>query len=298
MRSEVYPKPRFDTKFKIRWDDEYIYVGAKIEEKNLWATFTKHDSGIWRENGFEMLLDVDGSLFNYKQWQINVLGTMMDLMMYKSPIDHSLKEAVNMSWHANAKKAVYTDGTINNPADNDKFWSIEVAVPFKYLKDISSRVKWSPDENEVWFVQFGRSEQELIVLNGTYQGIFNSRTAWWSWQPCDTINLHLQDRWGLVQFKKNMQDKTFRSEKWHIYKALFDMMDAMKIYKAIHGKYTTNIRELDVPPYLLSRICVDIPEIKLIKTENRTDFDISVSSMLFAHQPGHIRSDRYVSFHD
>ena len=73
--------------FIFSWDDTRLYVGAYIQETNLWATFTQPDSQIWRENGFEMLMDVDGTMFNYKQMQINVLGTMLDQVLFLSPHD-------------------------------------------------------------------------------------------------------------------------------------------------------------------------------------------------------------------
>jgi len=37
------------------------------QERDLWGTLQEHDSSIYTENGFEMLVDVDGSMFNYKQ---------------------------------------------------------------------------------------------------------------------------------------------------------------------------------------------------------------------------------------
>ncbi|XP_053379141.1 uncharacterized protein LOC128548426 [Mercenaria mercenaria] len=296
MRSKVFPKPYFDTKFKIRWDDARMYIGAYIQEKDLWATQQEHDSSIYRENGFEVLIDADGSMFNYKQAQINVLGTMLDLILAKSPYDAPWGEVANVQWHANAEKAVYPEGTVNTPGDTDKYWSVEISLPFHSLAEQSVRPQPKPSDNQVWFIQFGRSEQKLIVSNGHYEIAPNSTTDWWSWQPCDTINLHLQDRWGLVQFKHSIQDKKFRFDKWHIYKSLFDMMNAMKKFKAINGFYTKTIEELDVPPYLLSRTCVEIPEIKLIKSENGTDFDVTVKSMFLSHAPAHIRSDRYVTF--
>lgn len=306
MRSTVYPKPYLDTKFKMRWDNERMYIGVYLQEKNLWATFNKHDSSIWQENGFEVLMDVDGTLFNYKQVQINVLGTMMDQMIYKSPWDAPNISVKAKEWHPDARKEVYAEGTVNAPGDEDKYWSVEMSFSFANLAEKSQRVKPEPFENDVWFIQFGRSEQNLTVDNGKYKKVPGSKTDWWSWQPCDAINLHLQDRWGLVQFKRNLNDKKLRFQKWHIYKSLFDMMDAMKKYKAINGKYTDAIEELDVPPYLLSRTCVDIPKIELTRRENETiydvatnpvsDFDVTIKSMFISHQPAHIRSDRYVSF--
>ena len=71
----------------IRWEDSLLYVGAYIQETNLWATFTQQDSELHRENDFEMLMDVDGSMFYYKQIQINVLGTIMDQVLINSPHD-------------------------------------------------------------------------------------------------------------------------------------------------------------------------------------------------------------------
>lgn len=242
-----------------------------------------------------MLMDVDGSMFNYKQIQINVLGTMMDQLLYKSPHDSSENTKLR-AWAANVEASVWADGTINQPGDNDTGWSIEMAVTFESLAMLSQRQTPGVSDNDVWFIQFGRSEPELVVENGAYMKPRNGSTSWWSWQPCDAVNLHLQDRWGLVQFKREMADKEFSFPLWHVYKALFDMLTAMKKYKAINGKYVDTIQELDIPPYLLTRMCVDVPEIRLVRNRTWSDFDVSVKSMSLQHKPAHIRSDKYVWF--
>ncbi|XP_052820559.1 uncharacterized protein LOC128246410 [Mya arenaria] len=297
MRSVVYPDPYYTTKFKMRWDNDRLYVGAVLQERDFWATNTKHDSNIWQENGFEMLVDVDGTMFNYKQMQINVLGTMMDQVLFKSPYDQIGNESIReKEWHPDARKEVYVDGTVNKPGDIDKYWSVEMALSFDNLKDHSERVQPNPIDDEVCFVQFGRSEQHLENVNGEYRKKKNSTTDWWAWQPCDAINLHLQDRWGLVQFKRTLADNEFKFTKWHIYKSLFDMMNGMKKYKALHGRYVNTIEELDIPPYLLSRNCVDIPEIRIEDRNGTKGFDITVKSMFLSHKPAHIREDRYVYF--
>ena len=45
MRADWYPKPRLETKFKVRWDDTKLYVGAYVEDKDLWGTITAADAG-------------------------------------------------------------------------------------------------------------------------------------------------------------------------------------------------------------------------------------------------------------
>ena len=44
MRASWYPKPRFETKFKVRWDDTKLYVGAYVQDKDLWGTVNISDT--------------------------------------------------------------------------------------------------------------------------------------------------------------------------------------------------------------------------------------------------------------
>jgi len=46
---------------------------SSYQEPDLWATMRVNDSNIYQENGFEMLVDVDGSMFNYKQVYLYLL---------------------------------------------------------------------------------------------------------------------------------------------------------------------------------------------------------------------------------
>jgi len=55
------------------------------QERDLWATLQEHDSSIYTENGFEMLVDVDGSMFNYKQVNFWLLCYVLLKQMW-SPI--------------------------------------------------------------------------------------------------------------------------------------------------------------------------------------------------------------------
>lgn len=44
LRGTDYPKPLYDTRVKIRWDDTHLYVGAYLQDEHIWANKTKHDS--------------------------------------------------------------------------------------------------------------------------------------------------------------------------------------------------------------------------------------------------------------
>ena len=70
------PRPRFATRAKMLWDDDYFYFAADIEEPHLWATLTARDSVIFQDNDFEIFIDPDGDTHNYFELEINAFATL------------------------------------------------------------------------------------------------------------------------------------------------------------------------------------------------------------------------------
>ena len=60
IEGDARPRPRFRTRTKILWDDNYLYVGAEMEEPDVWGTLTARDSVIFHDNDFEVFIDPDG----------------------------------------------------------------------------------------------------------------------------------------------------------------------------------------------------------------------------------------------
>ena len=44
MRGDNLPKPYFETKLKVRWDDERLFIGAYMQETDFWGTLTEDES--------------------------------------------------------------------------------------------------------------------------------------------------------------------------------------------------------------------------------------------------------------
>ena len=63
------------------WDDQYFYVGAELEEPDVWVTLTEHDSVIFRDNDFEVFIDPNSDNHEYYEFEINALGTFWDLLL-------------------------------------------------------------------------------------------------------------------------------------------------------------------------------------------------------------------------
>ena len=77
------PKPRFRTRAKMLWNEEYFFIAAELEEPHVWGTITQHDAVIFQDPDFEVFIDPDGDSHNYYEFEMNALNTTWDLLMLK-----------------------------------------------------------------------------------------------------------------------------------------------------------------------------------------------------------------------
>ena len=193
---EDRPKPRFRTRIKMLWDDEYLYIGAELEETDVWATLTAHDSVIFRDNDFEVFLNPTGDGLKYFEFEINALNTGWDLFLDK-PYKQGGK-ADNSCEMPGYKSAVAIDGTLNDASDRDKGWSVELALPWSAFVERSG--KGRPNTGETWRMNFSRVEWRVRVVDGKYQNVPGLKEDNWVWTPQGVVNMHVPEKWGTVRF--------------------------------------------------------------------------------------------------
>ncbi len=83
IEGSLKPKPRFRTRAKLLWDAAYLYIGAELDEPDVWATLTARDSVIFQDNDFEVFIDTRGDTHCYYELEMNALGTEWDLLLVK-----------------------------------------------------------------------------------------------------------------------------------------------------------------------------------------------------------------------
>ena len=154
------PTPRFTTRAKMLWDDDYFYIAADLQEPHLWATLTARDSVIFQDNDFEIFIDPDGDTHNYFELEINALVTVWDLMLVQPYRDGG--PAIHAWDIAGLKAAVNTRGTINRPSDGDDGWSVEIAIPWRILAEAAPGRR-RPQTGERWRVNFSRVEWQVTI---------------------------------------------------------------------------------------------------------------------------------------
>jgi len=66
---ERKPRPRFRTRAKMLWDDDYFYVAAELEEPHVWGTIAQKNAVMFYDNDFEVFIDPDGDNHNYYEFE-------------------------------------------------------------------------------------------------------------------------------------------------------------------------------------------------------------------------------------
>ncbi len=179
------------------WDDAYFYVAAELAEPHVWGTLTNHDAVIFHDNDFEVFIDPDGDSHEYYEFEINALNTGWDLFLKKPYKDGG--PAQNEWEIPGLKTGVCVHGTLNNPADLDVGWTVEIAFPWKVLGEYAHRPA-PPRPGDQWRVDFSRVEWETDFLDGKYRKVAGRREDNWVWSPQGIIDMHRPEQWGYVQF--------------------------------------------------------------------------------------------------
>ncbi len=193
------PPPRFATGAKMLWDDEYFYVGAVMQEPHVWATLTEHDQIVYHDNDFEVFVDPDHDGDLYFEVEVNAFNTIFDLFLVRP---YSRGGPALHDWDFKGMRTVVSvSGTLNEPGDEDRGWSVEIAMPWHgFRPGVPRTMNLPPESGEVWRVNFSRVQWKHDVLDGRYEKVPGMAEDNWVWSPQGEINMHVPERWGFVRF--------------------------------------------------------------------------------------------------
>lgn len=176
----------FDTRVAMLWDDECLYIGFTSEETNVRASLTERDSKIWFDNDVEVLIAGKDA---YYEFEINALNTIYEVFWiwkdalapgssyYGRPeFDPRVRRTMELSgvgghvhprgerwgfleWDfPGLRHAVHIDGTLNDPNDRDRGWSVELAFPWKGFELLADGRRLPPRDGDVWRIDCSRFE--------------------------------------------------------------------------------------------------------------------------------------------
>lgn len=237
--------PHLDTRVKVRWDDEHLYVAARMEEPNVRATLTERNVRTWRDNNFELFLDPNKDNQDYYEFSLNANEAIYDVF-WDTPFESRRSLEIVRNWNLpGLEAAVHIEGVLNDASEPDEYWSVEVALPWRSIEPFAHRPA-PPEDGDQWRMDFVRVQHPE-----------EGRSHNWTWTPQWARNNHLPDRWGLVQFSTAAPgEASFESDpSVPVRYALQEIFYAQKRYhRHEHGTWADSLEELDYRVYEHPRI--------------------------------------------
>jgi len=307
------PMPWFITKAKMRYDDQFLYVGGYVQETQIWANVTQHDTVIFQDNDFELFIDPGATTHYYKEYEMNARNVNWDLCLNKPYLNGGYENSsrifgthgFDMLSHG-LESAAFVSGVVNDPSAINKFWSVEIKLPFADgLAVNETGINIPPKSKDLWKINFSRVEYKVKAVDGHYELINVSAPCDnWVWSSMGVINMHLPERWGYLQFSDALprMDLIHIDPTFNVRTALFQLYAAELAYYQDNGNtYTTDVEALAkyVPDRFKASVvqgaCAGglLPEITLDAT-NGYIAKMAYLDAFTGLQRGVIRGDRYV----
>lgn len=241
------PAPAHRTRAKLLWDDDALYVAARLEEPHVWATLTRHDSMIFQDNDFELFLDPDADNHLYLEWEINALGTTWDLLM-GTPYRDGGPPISGFELHGIVSK-VAVHGTLNDPGDTDEAWTLEAAIPWSAMKEVAF-VPCPPRLGDWWRFNMSRVHWDTDVVDGCYVKRDQPEHNW-VWSPPGVVDMHRPERWGWLRFSDGAGSHEALCPP---YQDLHDFLGALyyaqRRHKEAHGRAAETLEALGLSALL------------------------------------------------
>ncbi len=247
IEGDKKPLPAYQTQVKMLWNDSTLFIAAKLQEPQLWATQTHHDDIIFKDNDFEVFIDPDNNTHQYFEIEINQYNKIFDLFL---PKPYRNGGDALIGWDVEGlKTGVKLDGTLNHPQDVDKSWTVEMAIPLKALR-MGFPFKM-PEEGTIWRINFSRVEWDTKIVGNknvklTDASGKNLPERNWVWSPQGVINMHYPERFGYLQFSRK-SDAIFTMPFSELQKQyLWLIYYRQKQYLEKNGKYAATLAELEI----------------------------------------------------
>jgi hypothetical protein len=205
------------TRAKMLWDDQHLYFAFVCQDPDIWTFLKDEDAAFWDEEVVEVFIDPDGDAQNYLELEINPDNARVDLVV------HTLKPdwKSDFGWDIKGlQSAVQVYGTVNDTADTDQGWTVEIAIPYSAMADGITGGGVAPRVGDTWRLNLYRIERKggralrsriVELQQGLAKGAksalldslsdkYNEETEYTAWSETYQRGFHDPSRFGVVKF--------------------------------------------------------------------------------------------------
>lgn len=136
------------TSVRAVWDAQAIYLGYEADDADITARFLQRDDPTYQDDAVEFFVNPNPKQeVVYYGFEMNARGVLYDYLNYNS-------RTLFKRWDATGVKiATAIRGTLNDRADTDTSWTLEVSIPWANFEELSRR---PPAAGTVWKANFNR----------------------------------------------------------------------------------------------------------------------------------------------
>jgi len=214
---------RFDTRVRLLWDNDQLYIGFQVEEPAVRAHLTAHNDPIYSENDVELFIAGDDA---YYEFEINARNTVYEVFFIWERAYASGGFAANpefarsrlsgfngvgfhdhprgprlgqFNWRfPGLRTAVHVDGTLNDDTNRDRGWTAEIALPWRGMEWLAKAGNrpLPPREGDEWRMDFSR-------FNTAKAPPPASDSGGWALSPHGIWDSHIPECFARVRFSTN-----------------------------------------------------------------------------------------------
>ena len=174
------------TTARLLWDDDNLYIIYECVDPYLHSAVTEHDGAVYQEDAVEIFATPNMAVpGNYYGYEMNINGTLLDYIAFRGGKERT--KAIHPAWQSEGVVIATTyDGTLNDHADTDQSWILEIAIPHDNFRHLGGQIP--PQDGDQWRAGLNRTKG--------YQGQFGL----WSDTGTPTADFHRANRFGILTF--------------------------------------------------------------------------------------------------
>jgi hypothetical protein len=185
--AEGSPEVKGDTRARLLWDDENLYVFVSAKDSDVHSQYRSQDEPLWKEDVIELFIDADRNRRGYVELQVNPNNAQLDSWFVATR-----SGMIDAAWAAGMRSAVQVHGTLDNRDDTDTGWDVEIAIPLGAVKGAARNmpVNIPPVVGDTWRLNIVRVDQPKDERNPSVS----------SWSRITYQDFHALDRMLEVTF--------------------------------------------------------------------------------------------------
>jgi len=171
------------TEVKLLWDDVFLYVAFRCDEKHIWADHYDTNSRTYMDDCVEIFWNPNPEATDrYNMFEMNCIGNLLSVYTGSGK---SIYERLSRIMVPHISQSI--QGTVNNDSDIDTGWILEIAIRFSDYPELSKRP--APIAGDMWRVGLNRCG-----------GKTNEQYSQWSPEVAKNPTFHLPEYFGKIFF--------------------------------------------------------------------------------------------------